>query len=480
MLLVIEDSISVSESQKEKNMTNKVENVSINITLNPDVLSVGGSGKLFIKISNSGNLNASVNSMQLAPSWNQSNINQNFIVKPNRTFFESVALKIPDNITSGKYTLDFKASTSLKDYDANAVLNISRIETLPLSDNIPLSILVVIFSGVLTYSIAAYIITHSFQRSYIEIALWSAGLGFLNWGILSVFASQLRIRTTLELIQYDFYAVVMILIIGILVGFMAGLFQKFVISSILALLREKNIIKERQTSFRQRGFWQSEAALPVWPYFISEEWDFIKQNLGKNYSTTLKVYLKNQINERSYLTGILGKFENVRSPYDMVLYPKYTVDSTRSELVARLRQQGELGRNLIYEMFEDDSEYLKKVTDNMKKEFSLTGNSSIELSIEILNLLQSGISNDDCNQFHKVLERIDFSKYVSKVIERMQQTPITSYDGPLYIQGENILNIELVCYESYESIRLVDCAYTITPKVYDKSRFPLVTSVTAY
>ena len=318
-LLIIENGIYDSDAQTNLDTKKKVENLSVNITVNPDTLSVSGSGNLSIKIENSGNLNASVNSIQLSPPWNQTDFGRNIPLNTNRTYFDLVPLKVPGGISSGKYNLNVKVSTLSRDYDASTVLTVNRIETLPLSDNIPLSILVLIFSGVLTYSVAAYIITHSFQRSYVEIGLWSAGLGFLNWGILSFLASILRVETTLELIQYDFYSVLSILLIGLAVGLIAGIFYKYVITSILSILRDKNFIREQERSFRQSGFWRSGEAEPVWPFFVLQEWNDIRQSLGKNYSTTLKVYLKNPVNSKSEITGILRIFEDKKPPYDMMI-----------------------------------------------------------------------------------------------------------------------------------------------------------------
>jgi len=470
-LLIIENGIYDSDAQTNLDTKKKVENLSVNITVNPDTLSVSGSGNLSIKIENSGNLNASVNSIQLSPPWNQTDFGRNIPLNTNRTYFDLVPLKVPGGISSGKYNLNVKVSTLSRDYDASTVLTVNRIETLPLSDNIPLSILVLIFSGVLTYSVAAYIITHSFQRSYVEIGLWSAGLGFLNWGILSFLASILRVETTLELIQYDFYSVLSILLIGLAVGLIAGIFYKYVITSILSILRDKNFIREQERSFRQSGFWRSGEAEPVWPFFVLQEWNDIRQSLGKNYSTTLKVYLKNPVNSKSEITGILRIFEDKKPPYDMIIDPKYTANATSEEIIESLKKQPGDQYNLILDLFEKDSEYLKKVTKSMKEEIHIKGNTSYELANEILAKLQLSINNKDCDTFQKLLEKIDFSKYVASVLNRMQRAVSISYDGPIYIQGDNILNVELIRYESYEGIMLTDCSNKIIPKIYDKADF---------
>jgi hypothetical protein len=286
----------------------KIENLSISITINPDAISVGGSGNLILKMANSGNLNTIVKLVQLAPPWNQTNIMQNIVLSPDRTTLQLIQVKVPENASSGAYNLVVKASTVSRDYDGFTVLNVKRIETLPLSDNIPLSILVLIFSGVITYSVAAYIITRNFQRSYVEIGLWSIGLGFLNWGFLYALESAFKGQTTLELIQYDLYSVASIILIGFLVGTVAGIIQKYLISVTIARLGEKKATKEQGKSYLQKGFWQPKQRELIWPHYVSNQWKIIKQQLGTRYGTTLTIYLKDPVNTKTFLTGVLRNF----------------------------------------------------------------------------------------------------------------------------------------------------------------------------
>lgn len=162
--------MSNSESQVTQQNRSITEKLMINISANPDSVSIGELSKLLLIIANEGNSDVEIISVELSHPWSLTNLaDMKFVIEPNRTALKSIELKIPGNISSGTYNMALKLSTSLRDYDVHTQLSVKRIESLPLSDNIPLSILVLIFSGVITYSIGSYLISQKFERSYVEL-----------------------------------------------------------------------------------------------------------------------------------------------------------------------------------------------------------------------------------------------------------------------------------------------------------------------
>lgn len=132
-----------------------------------------------------------------------------------------------------------------------------------------------------------------------------------------------------------FYSVAANIGIGALVGVSAGAFYRLVISPILGKFvkyRQESFSTEQERLSMRTGFWQSTKRELVWPQFALSQWKLIKQYLGKNYSTTLKIYLNNPVNGQSVLTGILHSFEDLGTPYDMVIFPKYKM-STQSQSI---------------------------------------------------------------------------------------------------------------------------------------------------
>lgn len=115
--------------------------------------------------------------------------------------YKNIQLKIPENISAGEYSVETLVNSSVGEYIARANLSVDRLEAIPFSGNVPLSILVLVFSGVITYVIINFILSRKFERSYLELGLASVGLGFVNWFIalqLHSFISSKRLTTSLQ------------------------------------------------------------------------------------------------------------------------------------------------------------------------------------------------------------------------------------------------------------------------------------------
>lgn len=190
--------------------------LAVNVSANPDALSVAGRTELLMKVTNLGKSDAVINSIEMSPSWNVLKLGkkEGLMISPNRTVLQTIPVKVPKDTSSGIYNLVIKLATADRDFDSSVSLTVNRIESLPLSDNIPLSILVLIFSWVITYSLGAWIITQQFQRIH-RNRIVECRIRFPKLGILYLLGPILNIQITLELVQYDFSGVAAILTIAV-------------------------------------------------------------------------------------------------------------------------------------------------------------------------------------------------------------------------------------------------------------------------
>jgi hypothetical protein len=457
-------------AQPLKNDNTKREKIEINATLNPDSVSPGEKSSLVVSITNRGNSIVRINSIELSQSWNITSLN--FLdLFPNRTVLKSIDLKIPVNLSSGKYNLFTKISTEETDYTLSTALTVTRIVSLPLSENIPLSILVLLFSGIITYSVSSHIITGTFKRNYVEVGMWSAGLGFLNWGVLFILREVIKISTSLELIHYDFYAIVAIMSIGLAIGISSGIAYKLIVASV-RILREKNIIKQRESSLYKEGFWTGDLDDPMLHYFISDHWKTIRESLGINYSVTVNVHLKTPVNTKSFLTGSLYGHGNEESP-DMLLQPKYIIRATTQEVNNAMNEEEvieELKQNL-----HNFKIYRNKVT-TLLQTLDIQERSVDYLPDRIIREMKNCTKTRDLERYLKIVYSFDFSRYSHALIALLNKPVITQGDGPIHIQGDNILSVEIIKYEHAFGISLTDFHDEVIPKVYDKSEIPMATS----
>jgi hypothetical protein len=185
--------------------------------------------------------------------------------------------------------------------------------------------------------------------------------------------------------------------------------------------------------------------------------------------------LKNPVNGTSVLTGILKSFEDMGTRYDIVIYPKYITNTLSQRIIDVLKAPLPDGNNIISYKPGKDKKYKMKVREFLK----LKGLTEYGLSIEIIRGLERCLTINRYDLFGNIVEAIDFSLYVAFIIRKLQPTLRAQYDGPIFIQVDNIMNVEVIKYETLHAVRLQDINNRIFPKVYRKTEFPLIRDVTA-
>lgn len=435
----------------------------VNIYLNPDTANIGQIVNLGVSMRNEA-VSTLVRSVELkVPQWNlELGSLKPFELEPNKTFFKNFALTVPDTAIAGKYTIDVLVNTTGGDYEATSGLTVNRIESIPFSGNIPLSILVVIFSGIITYCVMIYIITQKVDRGYVELSLFSVGFGLLNWSI----AHSINIVKLMESIQFEPVNIAILFSISAAVGIALG-FSVRAFQTIMSIQSAKNKKKKEQSQLQKEGFASTDEN--IWPDFVDEEWTMVKGILGKKYSLAVRVHLKNSLNDSKYIEGILYDYEDDR-PYDLILESKYTVHTSDKELIINILS------SLIAKRLNTDKKYRTNILKYLKTIDSRNNAVNPEqISTTLKGILIASPSIDD---FTKILEAIDFSIYAYDVINELsgQNMRVTCDYQRAFIPGDNISRVEIIKYESFYAISFEKDR--VVPKVYDLLDMPFLKDMT--
>ncbi len=381
-----------------------------------------------------------------------------------RILYRSIQIRVPENISAGTYSLQTLVNSSRGDYMTGSDVTVNRLQAIPFSGDIPLSVLVLVFSGAVTYIIIIYIISRKFERSYLELGLYSVGLGFVNWFI----ASQLHLVHVLESINSEPLEIIRLIVIATIIGLIAGSVIKATQLFIAWIIRRNKTIRDFRER-RRKGYYRDPR--PVWIIVLQQELDSVKQNLGRNYSIALKVHLKKDYELTTNIEGIVIQYEEGR-PYDLFISPKRVVQcNSADDIIRLLREDPSPLENLLLK----DQEYYTKIHAYLG-----TGANVHEVRQGIINRLELNHNNDE---FISILEKIDFSRYVKHYMEIWMREnnlqPILEYpDATVFIPGDNIAGIEIIRYDTFYAFRFThNNRNQIVPRSYERVEFPHIRKV---
>ena len=197
--------------------------------------------------------------------------------------------------------------------------------------------------------------------------------------------------------------------------------------------REKGRIRAlNQTELLEKGYVPSEK---VWVDFLRDNLNLAKQTVGKGYTLLVKVYLREPVNNLTEVIGLLSYFEPGR-PYDAVLYPKHIIrlNKTEEELLEELTIDKLNPTSSITEpsplkfSLRNDPDYrstmARQYLDRDERQYVETEERKIDRIVnKIKTKLQSSIKD---NTFRRELQRIDFSKHLGYLVERIEESFFSS------------------------------------------------------
>ena len=445
---------------------------------NPITMEFGRNVSLDLYIKNTGNVSETIDSIDLVfPNiWEHSNISSSTIpLEPNKTILKNIEVMLPQNTASGKYEVGVLVTTPHEDYVAHTELNINRLESIPFSGNIPLSVLVLIVSGLITYFIIIYFITRKFKRGYVEIGLVSILFGLLNWLIARSLPPPFNVVKYIETLHNDPLGAFMIIGVGFASG-MGGFAIYKLGKYIKKLYYEWQHEKERKKSIFTRGYQVTGKSDATWYEFITRRLDFVSQNIGKKYSITIRIYLKSDSARWRYIDGIWEIAEE-RRPIDISLGPKRIVFVTNRKQIYDVLYKH---KKIIEDVLKYDSTYRKLIKQRLeeKEKASFLRDSIQEIRDEMLKKMDKVIDKDD---FVTFMEEYDFSRFVVAAAHYLRKDSEYSlktamrYQGPVFIPFESIEHVEIIGYETKYAISVVQNLWEeIFPRTYIVSDvFPL-------
>ena len=212
-------------------------------------------------------------------------------------------------------------------------------------------------------------------------------------------------------------------LIGISLGVGAGL--SFLIFAYLKIVKRLSKRSERIERLRQRltrGYTTDKS--PVWPDIIQEYLDQAKSSIGKEYSVSIQIFLKDAYNNTRSIKGLVYQIDDVK-PADIFVSSRY---------VASCRDRAHLSEMLEMDLTEiiDELKRNKNYYEGIKR--YIGGYLSEEhLASEIIKRLRD---NTNAEEFFRILQKIDLSKYVAKLTDRFittdNSTPRLEYQKPKY------------------------------------------------
>lgn len=374
-------------------------------------------------------------------------------LKKGDIFYDSFSVTIPDNIEAGKHKLILVLDSDQGQYSFNKEIEVQRFTTITLTGNVPVSIFIVLITGVATYMLIAYLVTQKFDRSLPEILL----VGF-TFGILIWFGTG---KTLEDVTSSTIWHYLLIAAISIGLAFLFSFFIMFLHNE-----RVKDSLEKQIRNFRKQFLSQGYAASlkPAWLYYVLDQVKDVKRK-GKDYSLTVKITLKDQFN--TIHVGSLWITDEQR-PYDVVLHPKYNISCTKAQFISALTYEEKDSKKI-----KDNSlqYYLKKSSNKKDCRKKLFGeNDKREITMEII---RTTLSNMELNELENKLKKLDVSQFSHCVATQLEKEAFENirisreYTLPVFIPADNILDVEILSYEPRFQFTMGDLVY---PKTYKHER----------
>jgi hypothetical protein len=427
----------------------------------PTEVNVGEVITLGLALTNKGNTTEITSVELISPKWSvteKNTTNYPVILNPEKIHFTTMEVTVPKDIAQGTYNLAVIIGTPTSDHIVQTSLAVKKIQSFPLSGDIPLSIIAIVTPGLVTYAVIVYLFTHKFERHYIEMSLVGIAFGIFNWYLVGK-----GIDSVLQSSVID-YALVLAISGGVGVAVVLGI---KLMEKVHERFQNRKTVQKFMGHLILKGY--GVHAGQSWNLFFDKEMEGIKAKLGKKYTLALRVHLKSSDGAQKVVEGVL-LWSDSDPPHNIVLHPRFTMPSTRAEIISMLASDNspileELKRNrnyrkLIIEYFKlhkkDDE---KKIVDEICKKL---GQAST------------------LGEFTQILEKIDFSLYVGCVVRESRNNSMTMcYPNPVYIPGDNIEKVEVLRYEPLYSISLNENGQNsiVIPKIYDINNKPHLNQV---
>ena len=482
------------EQSRGEPSTSTLGPLAVDVRANPDKANPGETVNLGITIENHGKKAVRLENVTLTfPSWRYNYLSSatgNLAV--NRTLIVLMGVTIDREAPGGNHNIVVLATSNATTISGKTVLAVNRIDNIPLSGNIPFSILVIVLSGSILYVVFRFTYEGKFDTNYVQVTVFSIGLGLLVWTILSFFGFVIPFEGV-----PGSKAVFSLVIFSGAIGLVLGTATR-IIMKVLKQREAKQLQNLAKYTRLRKGY--ADENDTILNNFLIQYLDFLHAKLGKEYTFFVRVYLKESIEGRYHIEGLLKQFESKIKPQDVILAKRFRVNADRDEIVDFLTtSKNEDPSPLVKELL-DDAEYARNIgkwlkVDKNVKERSILSKIYTKLkhrlypgqvSTEIL-AIQGAVEKAlrrarTLEEFAMTLERLDFGKYSCEFIK---STATEHWSDPasrmIYIPGENIDGISIIGYETFCSILLSEAEETFrqVPSVYSVDDDPKIDDITA-
>ena len=467
--------------------------LSLNFTINPDVINVGQKFNIYIFIKNSGPTEQKIDSINLIPPWvitqttqeGQEIISSNgtivgnsdiLVIEPSATEVISRKVTVPPDSLGGEYNIAVLMSSSLPDQVISTTISTMKFDSLPLSGNIPFSILFLVIAGAITYFVFNVVGHRTVKGNYVEWVLSTTSIGFVIWYVLYYLIPSSSI-SSLEILSDNVSSVIILLGSALLIGSVSGLIKRYVVDKLLQIYRENKEIRRQRLNLL-RGYTEIPDR-EILDDIAIEQATLVNSRLGQGYALMVAVTIYENNNPK-IIRGILKR---VSVQNGIELSPKYifhmrqndnensqdnfnaiTTILTSSYKYSSLNQPSSLSP-LAIEMKEDKF-YLKQVLQYLKQEHNISIHRSFyqlkndsdysNIANNIRRIMTTNIRNQTV--FLGILDGIDFSrlvKYVANNYDRRKKTPRTVFKE-IFINKDLVKLVQFVNYQTRISLCLVE------------------------
>jgi hypothetical protein len=488
------------QNQFNKSETEEISRrLNLSMSINPDIINVGQKFDISIFIENSGPSEEQIDSLKLIPTWEVTRVgkdgeqtttsdgyiinqSEELFVKPNTTEVINGKITVPQDSLSGEYNIAVLMSSSLADKVISSSIVAKKFDSLPLSGNIPFSILFLVIAGGITYYIYNFVRQGTVKGNYAEWALSTTSVGFVIWYILYYMIPSSSVAA-LEILSDNVTSVIILLASALLIGSISGSVKRFGLDKISQALRENKATRIHRLNLFRKGYTEVRSE-PILQIITKEQAALVNNRLGQGYTLMVSV----TIQENNIRKLIYGLLKRVWVESGIELSPKYIFRMSAAENVnglsnfnaiitilmspynfASFAEPSTLGP-LALEI-KEDKYYLKQVTQYLKRYHDIhihktlrlfkTESYYIRIADKVGAILTANIANQ--NTFLDILDSIDFSrlvKYIANDFDRRNKSPRMVFKE-IFIDKELVKMVRFINYETRISLFLEDENITI-------------------
>jgi hypothetical protein len=356
-----------------------------------------------------------------------------------------------------------------------------KFDSLPLTGNIPFSILFLVIAGGMmyfTYNIAS----GRKAENKFEWIFSTASLGFVLWfGLYYLIPHSI---SNLEIISNDLNSIMVLLVSAFAIGVSAGGIKKFVIDKMNQHIEHLKEERTAKLNLMRKGYTE-EFYEHILLTSIQEKSELVTQRLGKGYHPVLTVCVNmDKSDNENIITGILKR---ATEEGDIELSPKYIFPMSTSDneggvsnfhaiinIIFSPYRYSAVNRRpkespMVLEL-KQDKKYLNDIIKYLKLQHNIQSDyppiKDYHTYKQIAQTVQNILNNNilDTLNFVKILYEIDFSrlvKYVANDYDRRDKQPLILCETKIISNKELIKWIKINSYETKISLYLVEEEITI-------------------